>query len=98
LTRTIYKASTPEEENRRRRRDRGDGTEDGAEPEGEVASALEDGDDADDATIDVRWPLSPSRMWPVGLLHRQLSEERAHGPLSARNRPTGIPRRERECV
>jgi hypothetical protein len=35
LTRTVYEADAPEEEDRRWRRCRSDGAEDGAEPEGE---------------------------------------------------------------
>jgi hypothetical protein len=64
LTRTFYEASAAEEEGQRRRRGRGDNTEDGAEPmrEGTDASAL------DDAAIDVRWPLSSLRMRPATLL------------------------------
>jgi hypothetical protein len=34
------------------------------------------GDSAEDGAIDVRWPLSPSRTRPAGLLQRQLFEER----------------------
>jgi hypothetical protein len=34
----------------------------------------------DDSTVNVRWPLSPSRTRPAGLLQRRLFEERNHDP------------------
>jgi hypothetical protein len=78
--RTFYESSTTEEEDRRRCRDCGDIAEDGVEPEGGTeASAL------DDAAIDVRWPLSLSRMRPAGLLQCRLSEEGERDPQSARS-------------
>jgi hypothetical protein len=73
LTRTaVYEATTTGEEDWRRRCGRNDDVEDGAEPEGEgtEASAL------DDATVDIRWPFSPSRIrsrpacYSVGFLRR----------------------------
>jgi hypothetical protein len=52
-------------------------------------SALEDGDNTEDVTVDVRWPLSTSRTRSTDLLQRQLSEERERAAGGGeRGRPT----------
>jgi hypothetical protein len=42
------------------------------------------GDSAGDGAIDVRWPLSLSRMRPASLLQRRLSDERNEARSSER--------------
>jgi hypothetical protein len=79
LTRTYYNVSAAEEEDRRLHRGRGDSAEDDAEPEGEGTEASS----LDNAVVDVRWPFSPSRTRPAGLLQHQLSEKRERDPKSA---------------